>query len=256
MRPGSDFFTVLLSRKYKISIDTPCHESWDKMQVSSQGRFCDACAKNVTDFSAMTEQEIAAYFRNRPANVCGRFRSDQLQKDYVSRPQIRIPFHKRFFGYLISFFVSNTVVNKAVAQTDTVQSVQKDSLQEMAAGHTVIPDSLALAADTTSADSLLKFSWDPGTESHPLEIKVDSIYQVTMISGGIGYAPPEEKSFIDLCKIKIQDSLTKYFKAAIAVKQNDFPVPKKEPVKKQEGELTAVLPEELRRKNPISASKS
>jgi CarboxypepD_reg-like domain len=71
--------------KFQINIPKPCHEKWDEFKPTSTGGFCGSCQKNVIDFSAMSEPALMAYFRDLPkdnAHLCGRFREDQLQKDY------------------------------------------------------------------------------------------------------------------------------------------------------------------------------
>lgn len=60
-----------------ISIPQPCHENWNKMTPVEQGRHCIQCNKTVTDFTAMTNNEIVSYFLGH-GNVCGRFDSNQL----------------------------------------------------------------------------------------------------------------------------------------------------------------------------------
>ena len=65
----------------KISIPKPCHESWDAMTPEGKGRFCDACAKTVVDFTGMKAPEISEYLlANSGKKVCGRFKDDQLDK--------------------------------------------------------------------------------------------------------------------------------------------------------------------------------
>ncbi len=68
-----------------ISIAAPCHESWDKMTPVEQGRFCQNCQKTVTDFSMMSDKEIISIFSNPQKNICGRFHSEQLNRE-VSIP--------------------------------------------------------------------------------------------------------------------------------------------------------------------------
>lgn len=65
----------------KIEVPNPCLEPWDKMQSTDGGKYCGSCAKNVTDFSGFTDQELISYFKNRNAESCGRFRLDQLQRE-------------------------------------------------------------------------------------------------------------------------------------------------------------------------------
>lgn len=64
----------------KISIPTPCHEDWNGMHAvpGASARHCDSCAKNVTDFTGMTDAQMNAYIRESGGKLCGRFRPDQL----------------------------------------------------------------------------------------------------------------------------------------------------------------------------------
>jgi hypothetical protein len=134
---------MLFSKKYKIRIPEPCHENWENMKPGEKGRFCDSCAKNVIDFTKMTDREIGSFFRNRPADVCGRFKNTQIEKSYSGGQQLSIPVHKRFWSFLISFFVSNMVVNKMIAQTDTLIVAENDSLKNSADIDSIPPDTVA-----------------------------------------------------------------------------------------------------------------
>jgi len=66
----------------KISIPTPCHEDWNGMQPVSEttARHCGSCAKNVTDFTGMTDAQMNAHIRESGGKLCGRFRPDQLER--------------------------------------------------------------------------------------------------------------------------------------------------------------------------------
>lgn len=66
---------------YIVSIPTPCHESWDAMSPADKGRFCQSCQKTVTDFSGMSDQQILSFLSNRQGNVCGRFHTEQLNRE-------------------------------------------------------------------------------------------------------------------------------------------------------------------------------
>ncbi len=66
----------------KISVPTPCHEDWNGMTPVSgtTARHCDSCAKNVTDFTGFTDDQLHAYARENKGRMCGRFRPDQLER--------------------------------------------------------------------------------------------------------------------------------------------------------------------------------
>jgi hypothetical protein len=70
---------------FQLNIPTPCHERWEDFTPTNTGGFCGACQKNVIDFTKMTDSELVAYFRDlnhTNGQSCGRFRSDQLGKDF------------------------------------------------------------------------------------------------------------------------------------------------------------------------------
>jgi CarboxypepD_reg-like domain len=67
----------------QIQIPTPCHEHWDKMNPTEQGRFCLSCKKEVIDFSLMTDKEILNYISKANKQTCGRFGNEQLNRELV-----------------------------------------------------------------------------------------------------------------------------------------------------------------------------
>ncbi|MFN3848328.1 MAG: carboxypeptidase-like regulatory domain-containing protein [Spirosomataceae bacterium] len=69
----------------QIKIDKPCGENWNDFEPTQTGRFCAKCQENVIDFTKMPDSELVAFLRDKPSDskLCGRFREDQLQKDYT-----------------------------------------------------------------------------------------------------------------------------------------------------------------------------
>lgn len=66
--------------KYQIKIEEPCHENWNTMTPNAQGKFCGSCAKDVVDFTAMSDKEVISYFENYKGSLCGRFNANQLER--------------------------------------------------------------------------------------------------------------------------------------------------------------------------------
>ena len=89
------------------------------MTPTDQGRFCNACAKEVIDFSTMTDTQVLNYFTNLThENVCGRALPEQLDRT-ITRPEQP---KKRLFwywNYMVMFFMFFTKGNNANAQTCT-----------------------------------------------------------------------------------------------------------------------------------------
>ena len=83
-------------QQLQLSIPQPCHQNWQHMTSTEQGRFCNACAKEVIDFSTMTDKEVLTYFTSKKnEKVCGRAYPDQLERAITSPKE----FKKKKFWY-------------------------------------------------------------------------------------------------------------------------------------------------------------
>jgi len=64
-----------------IHIPQPCAENWAAMTPTATGRHCAACAKNVVDFTQLSDAEILEHLaRAGRGGTCGRFRVEQLAR--------------------------------------------------------------------------------------------------------------------------------------------------------------------------------
>jgi hypothetical protein len=114
-----------MSKKIQLSIPTPCHENWNNMTPVQQGKFCASCQKQVTDFSNMSDREIAQFFKKpSTGSVCGRFMEDQLDRS-IEIPKKRIPWVKYFFQITIPIFLANF---KSSAQRNVVVKENKTTI--------------------------------------------------------------------------------------------------------------------------------
>jgi len=212
-RPIND---MLFSKKIKLNINKPCHENWAGMTPVNNGKYCVSCAKNVIDFTLMSEKQIIDFFKENKTGVCGRLTKSQTEKVYSIQPQIQLSAQKRFLRYLISFFIgSKAFINKTTAQTDTVKgkeafytTAQVDSISNAAVhspneiNEVVVSnesitneqrDSIAIAAivinDTVIEIQNLKWSLDTSNVNRPFIIAYPDIWRemiiVTDISGAI-----------------------------------------------------------------------
>jgi hypothetical protein len=131
-----------VDRFLQISIPEPCSEDWNEMSPREQGRFCDKCCKTVLDFSTKSSEEIKNYFlEHMHEKVCGRFRSDQLNKPII----IEIPYNYYvnrltssqafFLSLLIVFgtllFSCTTHSNRTVEKFDLIETSASDSTVEV-----------------------------------------------------------------------------------------------------------------------------
>ncbi|MCS6934718.1 MAG: carboxypeptidase-like regulatory domain-containing protein [Chitinophagales bacterium] len=65
---------------YQISIPEPCTQQWGHMKPTTQGRFCERCAKTIIDFSLMSDEELIRIIEKSGGNLCGRFFVHQLNR--------------------------------------------------------------------------------------------------------------------------------------------------------------------------------
>jgi len=102
-------------KKIQLSIPEPCHENWDQMTPTQQGRFCNACAKQVIDFSEMTDSEVLNYFSKvKNEKVCGRAYPDQLDRTIAALPTKKIYW---YWNYVIALFLLLAKSNGSKAQS-------------------------------------------------------------------------------------------------------------------------------------------
>lgn len=91
-------------KKIFLSIPEPCHEDWDQMITCEKGKFCNSCQKTVIDFTNMSDRQLAAFFKNAPASLCGQIHTDQLNR-FIDIPRKRIPWVRYFFQFTLPAFL-------------------------------------------------------------------------------------------------------------------------------------------------------
>ncbi len=103
-------------QKLQLSIPEPCHENWQQMTPTEQGRYCNACAKEVIDFSMMTDTEVLNYFTHITHDkVCGRALPSQLDRaiTHPKEPKKRLFW---YWNYIVMFLMVFSKSNNAKAQ--------------------------------------------------------------------------------------------------------------------------------------------
>ncbi len=116
---------------YKLTIPKPCFQNWNDMIPGKGGRHCSSCSKTVTDFTSMSDEAIEQFFiTNQGKNICGRFRSTQIDRIRIDLPanifSIKIPYWKKFLvAFLViygsTFFgIDTTIAGVPFNQADTI----------------------------------------------------------------------------------------------------------------------------------------
>lgn len=117
-----------MPKKLQLSIPTPCHENWEAMTPVEKGKFCGSCQKQVIDFSNMSDRQVVEFFKKpSTGSVCGRFMSDQLERD-IEIPRKRIPWLKYFFQFALpAFLVSLKASAEKMQGTVAIIKLNKDT---------------------------------------------------------------------------------------------------------------------------------
>lgn len=96
-----------MSSSLKLSIPVPCHENWENMTPTEQGRFCASCKKEVVDFSIMTDVQILRYFSNYSGNTCGNFELAQLERP-LTNGSVN---NRNWLRYVMSFLLPAFIIS-------------------------------------------------------------------------------------------------------------------------------------------------
>lgn len=103
-----------MAKKYlQIQISTPCSEDFSKMTSVEKGHFCSNCEKVVIDFSKMSDQEVANFYKKNGGDICGSFHPSQLNRDIrLAQPKVNSIFGKAA-GLILTGVLSAGVTNVA-----------------------------------------------------------------------------------------------------------------------------------------------
>lgn len=115
---------------YLLKIDAPCAESWAAMLPTDSGRFCENCAKNVIDFTNLSDDQVLAIIKKSSGNLCGRLEEGQMNRYLMSKAE---PSNKaRFFRLIASLFLLSAGESQAqeMIQREPMAMVKPPTQQE------------------------------------------------------------------------------------------------------------------------------
>ena len=70
-----------------LQLPTPCNESWDDMQNTAEGKFCNQCSKELIDFTFFSHKQLTDHLLNLSSSeICGRFSPQQLNRNLFEEP--------------------------------------------------------------------------------------------------------------------------------------------------------------------------
>ncbi|GAA3517341.1 hypothetical protein GCM10022393_34320 [Aquimarina addita] len=119
-----------MKKLYQLSIPNPCHENWQSMTANEKGRFCNACATTVVDFTGMPAAAVKDYLiQHKEEKICGRFDPQTLDSINLSISmevvQKKYSFRRSFLLALL-ITMGTTLVNctNTKGQQQKIESVE------------------------------------------------------------------------------------------------------------------------------------
>ncbi|MGB0849968.1 MAG: hypothetical protein ACPGTP_01870 [Bacteroidia bacterium] len=105
----------------KILIPEPCHEDWDNMTATQQGRHCQKCEKTVHDVSHISNDEVHKRFELLGGNMCLR-----IPKERTTASPKHVNWKSIFVAVVLSIWLS--IQNFVAKAQDTLSdSTEKDN---------------------------------------------------------------------------------------------------------------------------------
>jgi len=152
-----------MKTSYQLSVPKPCHENWDQMSPDQKGKFCNACATTVVDFTGMPSDAIKKYLvQHAGQKICGKFNPSSLDAINVSISEEVIAQKYSFRrAFLLALFITmgTTLVNCTNIEgkkqkIESVEVVTKDTLPKklkdtIDIGAQTILDTIQKTIDTT-----------------------------------------------------------------------------------------------------------
>ncbi|MBC3539650.1 carboxypeptidase-like regulatory domain-containing protein [Rufibacter sediminis] len=118
------------TRRLTISVPQPCHEDWQAMAPTFQGRFCQNCQKTVVDFTAVSDSEIVDWLTENKDTTCGRFRHEQVGTELKAATYNRKPWTWRAVALVLSAWLSTKNVEAKQVSTFIISSAGQQTGSE------------------------------------------------------------------------------------------------------------------------------
>ncbi len=106
-----------MKKSITIRIPEPCHEDWNKMTPTEQGKFCSVCTKEVFDFTKVSDEELVKKVYSNE-KLCGRFKNSQLNREMKLERKSGLSFAPLAASFLLPF----TLMASTKAGTDSKES--------------------------------------------------------------------------------------------------------------------------------------
>ncbi len=206
-------------KQYRLTIENPCGQNWDKMKAAPDGKYCLHCSKHIIDFTRMSDEEIVRII-SEPGSICGRLTSEQQNRNLVSN-QHSSPltvFSKIAAGFL---FIGTSATAIPPAKASKTIASNLEVRNDVSSEVSVKKEKLSLLSPIdelikgTVADSITKESIPGAT----IVIENTTIATSTDMNGDFSIAIPRQQENEE---IRLTISAIGYKTLTVLIKQKDL----------------------------------
>ena len=214
---------------HQLEIKRPCSENYNNFAPTKIGGFCEACQKEVIDFTKFKNEDIAKYFQlNSENNTCGRFTQGQLQQSYKAPKNRLFNFITRIGITLLAFFSSFSAeaqdIEPSTKTLDDDNSIEvKKDVANITVKGTVVTESDGLplpGANVMLQGSKVGTSTDfDGYFEFPQKLKKGDVLIVYYVGMDSKKIIIENKKSAELIELELNMELTCMVVGEVAVKE-------------------------------------
>ena len=161
-----------------LKLNKACSEQWDTMKPNEKGSFCDVCAKNVIDFTQLSQLEISEKVKKAKGEICARLTKQQLAMPLIDlevQKKYRLPYSNIAASVLLASTMAVSTTSCAQnekAPTEMVQATNLSSKSSIKRNQS--------KPKTTSPDDFITFKGKVHTQEGGKPIKNAKIIFVTV----------------------------------------------------------------------------
>jgi hypothetical protein len=145
-----------MKESIQLYIPEPCHENWQQMTPQDQGRFCNACAKVVVDFSVMSDKEILNYISTASSKICGRLEQDQLNREIIYPELQKKSWQKYWLTIAASFMLFTSRLSAQVKPSKGTITANPSSLNGLRGNVSITMGKVAIPQEQIQKTASIK----------------------------------------------------------------------------------------------------
>lgn len=182
-----------MKKTITIRVPEPCHEDWNKMTPTQQGKFCDVCTKEVFDFTKATDEGLVKKIYNSE-KLCGRFKASQLNREMKLERKSGFSLAPLAASFLLPFTLLSSTNTKTTSKKEFV-SLEIGSLNNYNSNKLQITTIGKITDENGkplfNVEILVKESEKSELSGLKGDYKIISVNDVTLLFKKVGYISQE-----------------------------------------------------------------